>query len=194
MADNCWQRKFEDPIPLPKGRQLVTLKEAADYIMKLPKNESDLPEWEARSRPRSTSSAAALTRLHLDLPSGRPSWCSLCSRRPAGVLGPYGAEGPTIPRTTKVATANRPAVRGELALSTFLEREDLGALGGLRGLPGFALFNGVCAVHNKPVGIRMTLQPRRVRPETLDRETAQEKAKELARAARDRGMAYCGMA
>ena len=42
-----WQRKFEDPIPLPSGRQLLTLKNAADYIMKLPKTESDLPEWQA---------------------------------------------------------------------------------------------------------------------------------------------------
>jgi hypothetical protein len=42
-----WQREFEDPIPLPKGRQLLTLKDAADYIMKLPKTESDLPEWQA---------------------------------------------------------------------------------------------------------------------------------------------------
>ena len=46
MPDNRWQRKFEDPIPLPKGRQLVTLKDAADYITKLPKSESDLPEWQ----------------------------------------------------------------------------------------------------------------------------------------------------
>ena len=41
-----WHRQFEDPIPLPKGRQLNTLKDAADYIMKLPKKESDLPEWQ----------------------------------------------------------------------------------------------------------------------------------------------------
>ncbi len=41
-----WQRKFEDPIPLPDGRKLVTLRDAADYIMKLPKTESDLPEWQ----------------------------------------------------------------------------------------------------------------------------------------------------
>jgi hypothetical protein len=46
VVNNGWQRKFEDPIPLPKGRQLVTLKDAADYIMKLPKSESDLPEWQ----------------------------------------------------------------------------------------------------------------------------------------------------
>ena len=32
-----WSRKFEDPILLPDGRKQVTLKHAADYIMKLPK-------------------------------------------------------------------------------------------------------------------------------------------------------------
>jgi hypothetical protein len=46
MADKGWQRKFEDPIPLPNGRQLVTLKDAADYITCLPKRETDLPEWQ----------------------------------------------------------------------------------------------------------------------------------------------------
>ncbi|WP_346659800.1 hypothetical protein [Bradyrhizobium sp. 200] len=29
------------------GAQLLTLKDAADYITKLPKKESDLPEWQA---------------------------------------------------------------------------------------------------------------------------------------------------
>ena len=46
MADKGWQRKFEDPIPLPDGQNLFTLRDAADYIMKLPKKESDLPEWQ----------------------------------------------------------------------------------------------------------------------------------------------------
>ena len=46
MADKGWQRKFEDPIPLPNGRQLVTLKDAADYITSLPKKETDLPDWQ----------------------------------------------------------------------------------------------------------------------------------------------------
>ena len=40
------QRKFEDPISLPGGRKLVTLRDAADYITSLPKKESDLPEWQ----------------------------------------------------------------------------------------------------------------------------------------------------
>lgn len=31
---------------MPDGRKLLTLKDAADYITKLPKAESDLPEWQ----------------------------------------------------------------------------------------------------------------------------------------------------
>jgi len=42
-----WSREFEDPIPLPNGKKLVTLRDAADYIMSLPKSESNLPEWQA---------------------------------------------------------------------------------------------------------------------------------------------------
>jgi hypothetical protein len=34
-----WSRAFDEPIPLPRGRQLVTLKDAATYIQKLPKAE-----------------------------------------------------------------------------------------------------------------------------------------------------------
>jgi hypothetical protein len=42
-----WKRKFDDPIPLPKGRQLVTLGEPARYIQKLPKAEQQIEEWQA---------------------------------------------------------------------------------------------------------------------------------------------------
>jgi hypothetical protein len=37
MAD--WSRAFDDPIPLPRRRQLVTLKDAATYIQNFPKAE-----------------------------------------------------------------------------------------------------------------------------------------------------------
>jgi hypothetical protein len=30
-AERGWQRKFEDPVPLPDGRKLVTLRDAATY-------------------------------------------------------------------------------------------------------------------------------------------------------------------
>jgi hypothetical protein len=46
MAATGWKRPFDDPIPLLDGGQLVTLKDAADYIMKLPKAEQNLEEWQ----------------------------------------------------------------------------------------------------------------------------------------------------
>jgi hypothetical protein len=46
MAATGWKRPFDDPIPLPDGGQLITLKDAAAYIMKLPKAEQDLEEWQ----------------------------------------------------------------------------------------------------------------------------------------------------
>jgi hypothetical protein len=45
MAD--WSREFDDPIPLPDGRQLVTLRDAADYAMKRPKSEQNSEDWQA---------------------------------------------------------------------------------------------------------------------------------------------------
>jgi hypothetical protein len=41
-----WMQPFDDPIPLPRGRQFVTLQDAASYIMKLPKAEQKLEEWQ----------------------------------------------------------------------------------------------------------------------------------------------------
>jgi hypothetical protein len=41
-----WSIAFEDPIVLPDGRQLLTLKDAADYVTELPKEQSDLAHWQ----------------------------------------------------------------------------------------------------------------------------------------------------
>ena len=54
-----WSASFEDPIVLPNGRQLFTLKDAADYITKLPKKESDLPEWQTAIEVLCSAAAAA---------------------------------------------------------------------------------------------------------------------------------------
>jgi hypothetical protein len=61
----CWSREFDEPIPLPDsgdhppsigidlprsiplGRQLVTLRDTAEYITGLPKAEHDATEWQA---------------------------------------------------------------------------------------------------------------------------------------------------
>jgi hypothetical protein len=40
-----WSRKFDDPIVLPGGRKLTTLRDAGRYITKLPKAEHEAPEW-----------------------------------------------------------------------------------------------------------------------------------------------------
>jgi hypothetical protein len=39
-------QRFFDPIILPGWKPLVTLRDAAQYIIKLPKAERELPQWE----------------------------------------------------------------------------------------------------------------------------------------------------
>jgi hypothetical protein len=41
-----WDRRFADPIKLP-GKNLITLRDAALYITKLPKAEHEAEEWQA---------------------------------------------------------------------------------------------------------------------------------------------------
>jgi len=41
-----WSTRFEDPIALPDGRKLLTLKDAADYVMESRRKEAGLPEWQ----------------------------------------------------------------------------------------------------------------------------------------------------
>src|SRR3984893_11804860 len=47
ISSRGWKRKFDEPIPLPRGRQLVTLEDAGRYITKLPKAEHEAEEWQA---------------------------------------------------------------------------------------------------------------------------------------------------
>lgn len=42
-----WSRPFEDPIPLPRDRELVTLEDAARYITRLLRTEQEAPHWQA---------------------------------------------------------------------------------------------------------------------------------------------------
>jgi hypothetical protein len=54
----AWDQRFHDPIELPGRRKpLVTLRDAAQYIIKLPKAERELPQWYGRL----TGTAARLT-------------------------------------------------------------------------------------------------------------------------------------
>jgi hypothetical protein len=40
-----WDRPFDQPVPLPSGAPARTLRDAANYIKKLPKSEHDSQEW-----------------------------------------------------------------------------------------------------------------------------------------------------
>ena len=42
-----WSARFNEPIPVPKRKPLATLKDAADYITKLPETEQHHPAWQA---------------------------------------------------------------------------------------------------------------------------------------------------
>jgi hypothetical protein len=44
-----WDQRFFDPIMLPGRKPLITLRDAALYIAKLPKAEHDAKEWQARN-------------------------------------------------------------------------------------------------------------------------------------------------
>jgi hypothetical protein len=61
-AERGWKPPFDDPIPLPGGRKLVTLEDAGNYITKLPKAEHEAAEWQA-----------AMEALILVATSGRPT-------------------------------------------------------------------------------------------------------------------------
>ena len=47
MSDKGWHRTFDDPIPLPGGGELRTLRDAGNYIAKLSKREHDTFAWRA---------------------------------------------------------------------------------------------------------------------------------------------------
>jgi len=47
LTERGWSRTFDDPIPLPDGGELRTLREAGNFIAKLPKAEHDAPAWRA---------------------------------------------------------------------------------------------------------------------------------------------------
>jgi hypothetical protein len=42
-----WDQRFFDPIEMAGRKPLVTLRDAANYIVKLPEAEQNAPEWQA---------------------------------------------------------------------------------------------------------------------------------------------------
>jgi len=50
MTNKGWQRRFYEPIVLPDGRKLATLRDAGDYIAGLPAKTSAMPHWQTAIR------------------------------------------------------------------------------------------------------------------------------------------------
>jgi hypothetical protein len=46
MSKAGWYAHFREPILTPKGDQLITLRDAADYITRLPKAQHDTKAWQ----------------------------------------------------------------------------------------------------------------------------------------------------
>jgi hypothetical protein len=51
VPDRGWKRSFDEPIALPDGRELVTLKDAGNYITKLLKAEHEARNGKPRCSP-----------------------------------------------------------------------------------------------------------------------------------------------
>ena len=50
----AWFTRFVDPIVVTDGRELLTLRDAAEYITALPKAEHDAADWQVAWSPRAT--------------------------------------------------------------------------------------------------------------------------------------------
>jgi hypothetical protein len=41
-----WSTAFQEPAPLPGGKAIKTLKQAADHVRRLPKAKQNRPDWQ----------------------------------------------------------------------------------------------------------------------------------------------------
>jgi len=57
----AWSRTFGEPIQLPDGRTLITLRDAADYIAKLPAETVTRPHWQLAMEALSQASESSPT-------------------------------------------------------------------------------------------------------------------------------------
>ncbi len=45
-----WDQRFSEPIAVPRGKALATLRDAGNYISKLPKAEHEAEEWQTAAQ------------------------------------------------------------------------------------------------------------------------------------------------
>ena len=79
----AWLKRFIDPIILPDGRKLLTLRDAAEYITALPKAEHDAADWQVametlllvaeRNGPEMLTRIAVMKALNRHQPKAAPA-------------------------------------------------------------------------------------------------------------------------
>jgi hypothetical protein len=94
-ASMSWQQFFHDPIKLPDGRVLRSLRDAGEFIQMLPKATMNRPEWQAAVQ-------ALLVVVEHD-----------GDTRPAriGIVRALNASNPAEPRTRRKAARNSKVIR-----------------------------------------------------------------------------------
>jgi hypothetical protein len=93
-----WDQQFFDPILLPGFTPLVTMRDAARYIVSLPKAEQQAPEWQTAAE------ALMLIGEH----GGDPMFAHIRSKRPVRLQGvrPKGSRCQAGLRLEKLKRAN----------------------------------------------------------------------------------------
>jgi hypothetical protein len=81
MAEVNWSRRFDDPIPMPDGRIISTIGEAAEYATSLPANTGNTEPWQ-----RAAWRAVRIHRADQLLPSGLWRYADT-DRQPRGEEG-----------------------------------------------------------------------------------------------------------
>jgi hypothetical protein len=101
VSPGGWKGPFEDPIPLPNEKQLVTLQDAGAYITKLPTAEHEASEWQAAIA--TLGGPMTLARIGVMRAPNRHVERGVQSRSQGPSLGQAEAEAGRIGRRSRVA-------------------------------------------------------------------------------------------
>ena len=91
-----WSREFEDPIDLPRGRRLVTLQDAANFILNLPKGEQKIEEWQTATEALIMAAEGRGPLMHARIGVRTGCMATIAKRDCAGRLGERGASIPAL--------------------------------------------------------------------------------------------------
>jgi hypothetical protein len=71
-----WDQQFFDPVILPNGRTLIKLRDAANYIVKLPKAEQQASQWQTAAEVLMLVGEHVATTSRSGWPESRRSSCA----------------------------------------------------------------------------------------------------------------------